>query len=164
MRNKAVLMFAMLAVSACTFAATVEDAKPVFGKKIQPAEFPELIAMIRMEIEPGGRWETVPDRDRPLLETKLSEMERILEGHDSVAELADDEQLRLINAQEHANAILTQNDGQRLVCERIKPVGSHRPVKQCMTVAQRRQENEDSRRYLERNAPRRVALPPGPNS
>jgi hypothetical protein len=164
MRMKTVLVLAMLALSTSAFAATVEDAKPVFGKKTQPADFPELIAMIRMEVKPGGRWETVPDRDRPLLEQKLSEMEDILEGHESVADLADDAQLRLINAQGHANAILTQNDGHRLICERIKPVGSHRPVKQCMTVAQRRQANEDSRRYLERNPPRMVALPPGPNS
>jgi hypothetical protein len=159
MRKQAILMFAMLAVSAGAFAATVEDAKPVFGKKTQPNDFPELIAMIRMEIEPGGRWETVPDKDRPLLEKKLSEMEDILEGHESVGELADDERLRLINAQEHANAILTQNDGHRLVCERVTPVGSHRPVKQCMTVAQRKQASDDSRRSLERMPPRRVTRP-----
>jgi hypothetical protein len=159
MRKQAILMFAMLAVSAGAFAATMEDAKPVFGKKTQPNDFPELIAMIRMEIEPGGRWETVPDKERPLLEKKLSEMEDILEGHESVGELDDDERLRLINAQEHANAILTQNDGHRLVCERVTPVGSHRPVKQCMTVAQRRQATEDSRRFMERNAPRRVSAP-----
>ncbi len=164
MRKQAVLMFAMFAVSAGTFAATIEDAKPVFGTKTKPSDFPELIEMIRMEIEPGGRWETVPDKDRPLLETKLSEMEKILEGRASIDELAEHDRLRLINAQEHANAILTQNDGHRLVCERVTPVGSHRPVKQCATVAQRRQSSEDSRRFLEQNRPRRVALPPGPNS
>ena len=157
-------MLAILAVSTSGFAATMEDAKPVFGTKTQPNDFPQLIAMIRMEIEQGGRWESVPDKDRPLLEMKLSEMEGILEGHESISELAEHERLRLINAQGHANAILTQNDGHRLVCERITPVGSHRPVKQCTTVAERRRASEDSRRFLEQNRPRRVALPPGPNS
>lgn len=159
MRKQAVLMLVLLACSVGLSAATVEDAKPVFGKKIEPTDFPELIAMIRMEIEPGGRWESVPDKERPLLEQKLSEMEKILEGHESVGELTENERLSLINAQEHANAILTQNDGHRLICERVTPVGSHRPVKQCMTVAQRRQTNEDSRRFMEQNHPRRIAVP-----
>lgn len=159
MRKQAVLMLAMLAFSAGAFAATVEDAKPVFGQKTKPNDFPELIAMIRMEIEQGGRWESVPDKDRPLLETKLNEMEELLEGRESIDELAEHERLRLINAQGHANAILIQNDGHRLVCERITPVGSHRPVKQCTTVAERRRASEDSRRFLEQNRPRRVAVP-----
>lgn len=162
MRKQAVLllaMLAMLAMSAGAFAATVEDAKPVFGEKTEPTDFPQLISMIRMEIEPGGRFEAVPDKNRPLLEEKLGEMERILDGHESVGELTENERLRLINAQEHANAILTQNDGHRLICERVTPVGSHRPEKQCMTVAQRRQASDDSRRFLEANHPRRIAAP-----
>lgn len=158
MRKQALILIALFAFAAGAQAGT-EQPKPVFGEKIAPAELPKLIEMIRYEIEPGGRWENVPKQDRPVLEAKLKEMEDVLQGRSSVGELNNDERLRLINAQEHANAILTEHDGQRLICKRETPTGSHRPQNICMTVAQRKQASEDSRRYLERNAPRRIAAP-----
>jgi hypothetical protein len=88
----------------------------------------------------------VPKKDRPVLIAKLQQMEDVLPRHESVGELNNEERLRLINVQEHANAILTQHDGQRLICKRETPTGSHRPSNLCMTLAQRKQATEDSRR------------------
>jgi hypothetical protein len=148
-RRQAVIFIALFGLAAGAQAGK-EQPKPVFGEKIAPTEFPQLIEMIRSEIEPGGRWEYVPKKERPILEAKLHEMERVLDGKSSLDELSNDERLRLINAQEHANAILTRHDGQRLVCRRETPTGSRRPVTTCLTMAQRKQEQEDSHRFLER--------------
>ncbi len=147
--RKPIFVISLLFALASSAFASPEQPKPVFGEKVAPTDFPELIAMIREEIQPRGRWEYVPDSERPLLETQLKVMEKLLAGHASVDELSNDEKLQLINAQEHANAILTQHDGRRLICERHTPTGSHRPKNICVTLAQRRQATEDSRRFLD---------------
>lgn len=148
MRKQALVISILFALVASAFASP-EQPKPVFGEKVAPTDFPELITMIREEIQPRGRWEYVPDSERPTLETQLKVMENLLEGHVSIDELSNDEKLQLINAQEHVNAILTQHDGRRLICERMTPTGSHRPKNVCVTLAQRRQATEDSRRFLD---------------
>ena len=114
-----------------------EQPKPVFGELVSPAEVPELIAMVRSELAPGGRWEEVPRKARPALESRLVEIEQLLEGRSSIDELSEDDKIRLINAQEHANSILTANDGERIVCERVKPIYSHIGQVLCVTRAQR---------------------------
>ncbi len=145
-------------VMAAGVAAGESQPKPVFGEKVAPGDFPQLIEMIRFEIQPGGRWEYVPKRDRPKLEEKLAEMERVIGDRSSIDELSDDDRIRLFNAQEHANAILTQHDGRRLICERHTPTGSHRPEKRCMTLAERERATADSRRFMDSVQSRR-ALP-----
>lgn len=147
MRYRAIV-FSAFCVFAMNVSASSQQPKPVFGEKVAPTQFAELIAMVRSEIEPGGRWEYVPKSQRRLLEEKFDEMERVLEGRQSVDELTNADKLRLINAQEHANAILTQHDGRRLICERVTPTGSHRPKNVCTSLAERKRANEDSTKFL----------------
>jgi hypothetical protein len=147
-RKQAMVLVALFGFAAATQVRT-EQPKPVFGEKIAPAELPQLIEMIRSQIEPGGRWEYVPKKERPTLEAKLDEMQRILAGRASLDELSNDERIRLINAQEHVNAILTRHDGERLICKRETPTGSHRPVNNCVTFADRKRDQEASRRFLD---------------
>jgi hypothetical protein len=146
--NYRFIVLSAFCVLAMNVSATSQQPKPVFGEKVVPTQFPELIAMVRSEIEPGGRWEYVPKSQRRLLEEKFDEMERVLDGRQSVDELSNAEKLRLINAQEHANAILTQHDGRRLICERVTPTGSHRPKNVCITLAERKRANEESTKML----------------
>jgi hypothetical protein len=47
-----------------------------------------------------------------------------------------DTQIQLFNAQEEVNGILKHNDGNRLVCERRKPIGSNIPQTHCHTFRQ----------------------------
>jgi hypothetical protein len=147
MRYRAMVLSAFC-VFAMNVAAASQQPKPVFGEKVAPAQFSELIAMVRSEIEPGGRWEYVPKSQRRLLEEKFGEMERVLEGRQSIDELTNADKLRLINAQEHVNAILVQHDGRRLICERVTPTGSHRPKNVCASLAERKRANEDSTNFL----------------
>lgn len=114
-----------------------EQPKPVFGEHVSPSEFPQLIAMVRAELEPGGRWQYVPEKRLPALESRLAEMEALLAGHGSVDEMTVEEKMKLLNAQEHANAILTDNDGERVICERHKPINSRIGSVLCVTLAER---------------------------
>jgi hypothetical protein len=159
MRIVMIVTAALLLAFAGTASANQPKApQPVFGKKAQPGDFPELIKMIRIELEPGGRFADVPPGDRPLLDEKLKLMETLLGDVRHVDELSDNDKMKLLNAQSHVNAVLLKNDDQRLVCERYTPTGSHRPQKVCITVAQRRENSERARRQLESN--QRIMLMP----
>jgi hypothetical protein len=132
------------------YGALPEQPAPVFGEKVAPTDFPQLIQMVRKELQPGGRWQYVPKGERPTLENRLGEMEMLLDGLASIDELSNDEKMNLLNAQEHANAILTRNDGERLICERSVPVGTHRAQVLCVTLAQRINMKGGGRQTMER--------------
>jgi hypothetical protein len=155
-----ILMLMLLFGMVAGVSATSTQTEPVFNGKVAPADVPRLVETIRAGTEPGGRWDQVPDRDRPELEKRLHEMETLLQGHASVDELTADEKLRLLNAQEQVNAILTEHDGERLICKRETPTGSHRPQVNCKTVAQRRLESESARQAL-RQTQRSTLRAPG---
>jgi hypothetical protein len=156
-----ILMLLLLSGIVAEVSAASTQPKPVFNERVAPADVPRLVETIRAGIEPGGRWDQVPDRDRPELERRLNEMEALVQGHASVEELTADEKLRLLNAQEHANAILTENDGERLICKRETPTGSHRPQVNCKTVAQRRLESENARETLRHSQRSTLRAPSG---
>jgi len=149
MTGKSLFFAALLVATSVVQAERAPDQpKPVFNEKAAPAQLDELIEMIRTEIKPGGRWEHVPEMQRPTLESELAKMESLLEGHESVDELSDVNKTRLMNAQSKANAILTRHDGERLICERHKPTGSHRTQTICITYAQRHRMRENSQDAL----------------
>ena len=54
-----------------------------------------------------------------------------------MAKMTVEEKMKLLNAQEHANAILTDNDGERVICERHKPINSRIGSVLCVTLAER---------------------------
>lgn len=149
MNQKILISVLLMSVSFFATAGEPEESKLVFGEKVTPTEFPQLIEMVRAEIQPGGRWEYVPQLDRPILENNLKLMESLLTDHVSVEDMSGNEKMKLINAQERVNVLLLQHDGQRLICERYTPTGSHRPQKICLTLAQRRKTTEDSQRMIE---------------
>ena len=156
MRIVIVVAALFLAFAGTVSANQPKPPQPVFGKKAQPGDFPELIKMIRIELEPGGRFADVPPGDRPLLDEKLKLMETLLGDVQHVDELSDNDKMKLLNAQSHVNAVLLKNDDQRLVCERYTPTGSHRPQKVCMTVAERARLQEQGQRLTDES--RRVGV------
>ncbi len=121
---------------------------PAVAKPPMPEAFAAMLDMVREELQPGGKYESVSERDRRKLDSQLSIMEKILTGVESIDELSDRQRIRLMNAQEMANSILTDNRNGRLVCEDYKPVGSQHHKKVCVSVAQRDNIRENSRAYI----------------
>jgi hypothetical protein len=117
-------------------------------RALKPDAFPQLLELIDRELQPGGRFQHLDEIERQLLAKELARMSSILQGHQSVEELAETERVDLINAQERANAILTQKDGERLICERRALVGSHKPETVCETYADRRIRTNKSRHIM----------------
>ena len=74
---------------------------------------------------------------------------RVPEGKASIEELPADDKVEAINHLEWIKATLTKADNERLVCERVKVVGSNRPQRVCRTVAEMRAARQEAERSLE---------------
>ena len=99
-------------------------------------------AKIREQMQAGGVYGFIKAADRARVETRLGDMQKLLQDHASQDAMAQADKIALANAQEEVNGILRHNDNNRLVCERRAPVGSNIPVTTCRTYG----EVEDQRR------------------
>ncbi|MBK8283542.1 MAG: hypothetical protein IPK97_00940 [Ahniella sp.] len=152
------LLFAIgltLAGSADAFMA--KQPSPAIPKQFAATEFDIIAKSIRIQMEPGGRFAYVPKIDRPAIEDNLKEMSRLLDGVEVIEELAHVDRIRLFNAQEKVNGLLLQHDGDRLVCEKTKVTGSHRPRTVCMTYNEKRAARETVDRMI--NNMQRTSMP-----
>jgi len=130
---RALVVGAFFAASAYAGAAT----KATIVTATTPAEFDAQIATIRTEIKPGGVYGGIKPADRETVEANLDRMSALLHKKGSSAALDANEKIELFNAQEKANAILTGNEQNRLICTNEMKSGTHFPVKTCQTVAER---------------------------
>lgn len=114
-----------------------------------PSEFAEQAAAVRKEMGDEGRYREVSAADRSMVEAELSKIEGLLQSKGSANKLNDSEQVELVNAQEHINALLTKNDGNRLICSQEKRTGSNFKIKTCMTAFQREERRRKSQQGLQ---------------
>lgn len=100
---------------------------------------------VRKDMQPGGRYAGTSAGDQQIVSRRLDEMQRLLEQRNGDS-LGERERMALFNAQEEINAILTRNDGERLICEYKTVSGSHRREKVCYKAAtadERRRQAQD---------------------
>ena len=113
------------------------------GPKADTKEkFEQVAANIRHEMEDGGRYEYVKPDERKTIEQKLAEIDALFGQDATVDSMKQDTKVKLFNAQEVINSILTRRDRDRVICKNEAPVGSHIPVTSCHTYGQ----EEDARR------------------
>ncbi len=153
------LLASLLFVS--TVAAAVSEPPLPAQQKVQPAQFPELAAQIRKEMQPGGRYLVNPDQ-RAEVDGELSAMEKLFAGHTALSELTAQQQVDLFNHQEHINAVLTKRDGDEKICHREAVVGSHMVQTVCTKRRDMEKTSRDTQQYwldVQRQQP--VPPPPG---
>jgi hypothetical protein len=142
-------------------ASWASDSKPNLSAN-DYAGFQAQSQVIRRDLNEGKLYSELDQKQRGEVTAALDRIDAALQSHGNVAALPEETKLRVFNDQELVNTILTKGrDDSRLLCTRETPVGSHRPVNSCKTVAQRRREqdrSQDTMRVLQR-AP---ALPSGP--
>ncbi len=146
MRIYPLLLLAML-LSPALFAQDTDENK---GKPIEKpvtadtAEtFARQTAWIEQEMGDGGRYEYATPVERQRVNVLLGEMGSLLQRSGSVAAMDAPTRIQLFNFQEEVNGILKHSDANRLVCERVKPIGSNIPQTHCHTFGQ----IEQTRRY-----------------
>jgi hypothetical protein len=120
-----------------------------------PEKFAQTADQVRKEMAPGGRYEFIRPDDKAKAEADMNAMAAILQKSGSVAAMKEDEKVKLFNAQEHLNGILTHSDRNRLVCENTAPTGSNLRRPTCLTVGEieiKRANDQNGLQQLERQA------------
>lgn len=140
MRLLMILVAALLSTAAMAYQP--EDKQPNI------ADILENQATIRSEAEARvGVFKSMSERQRKDLVSKSAQLTNTLEGK-QWSELSDAEQIEVFNTIETINAALTKAEDERLVCEQKKRPGSNMIMKSCKTVAQLRQQREDTQKAL----------------
>lgn len=115
----------------------------VLVKADNQGDFVTLVAAVRQQMQPGGRYEFVDTHERETVETNLAAMQSLLDKYGTVAQMDMNTKIQLFNDQEIVNAILTRRDDKRLVCESVAPIGSHIPRTSCRTYREMELERRD---------------------
>ncbi|HZH43200.1 MAG TPA: hypothetical protein VEY50_03835 [Lysobacter sp.] len=89
-----------------------------------------------------GRYGSLDEKKRQALFDHQDKVTRLLEGKRSVDDLSQTDRIAVFNSLEAIESIVNDAEDDRMVCERVKPVGSNRPKTVCMTVAERRAARE----------------------
>jgi len=147
MQKFACLFGAALLLQAGWVFAAAEQEKPLVARTWE--SFQKDSARIHQQMQPGGVYEHTPANDQARVEARLSDMSKLLQAHSSQSEMSETDKVALLNAQEEINGILQHNDNNRLICEHVAPVGSHRPVTTCQTYGEKIARQARDERYLE---------------
>lgn len=89
-----------------------------------------------------GGYEHLTDGEKQTILRKQDTIYALIDGRDSFDGLREDEKVRLFNAVEEVRALVAKAEDGRMVCERVKVIGSNRPQNKCLTVAERRRQRE----------------------
>ena len=150
MQIRVSLILCILLLHAGTACAAAAAEKPLVAQTFEA--FKQDSARIRKQMQPGGVYEHTSANEQARVEARLGDMYKLLEAHSSQAEMSETDKVALLNAQEEINGVLQHNDNNRLVCEHVAPVGSHRPVTTCQTYGEMMIRQESAQKYLQDRA------------
>lgn len=138
-RHTAILSLAtVLMFSSAALAST----SPVH-ENLDAGKIREQQAQIRADAEARrGRYEHLSEQTRQELFAKQDVVDRLTRGLTATTELPEVQRIELFNSLESISAIINRAEDDRLICERVRPVGSNRPTTFCQTVAERRRHRE----------------------
>jgi hypothetical protein len=138
-----------LLISLCTLSASADE---VVKKPVDVADTPEklqaVIDAIHGQMVVDGRYEFVHPDQRRDIDADFAMMMGLLRGAGSVAAMKEPDRVKLFNAQEHLNGILTHTDRNRLICEHRAGIGSHIQTNTCQTVAEVERARAGSQKYM----------------
>jgi hypothetical protein len=144
----------LMLLQAATVSAT--EAKPDV-KAGTKDEFAAVADHVRQQMAPGGRFEAVDKNQQATVNRDLSNMQSLYDRFGTVDAMDQTSKVELYNNQTEVNAILTRNDGDREVCEQVKPMGSNIPKTVCRTQRQINADADQSKTYLENHVMRNQA-------
>jgi len=147
--NKLILAAVAVSIAICGSAGAKENYKEQAFNADSKDKFDAVAADVRKEMEQGGRYQYVKPDERNQIDAKLAEMGTLFAESGSVASMKEDTKIKLFNDQEVVNSILQQRDGERVICKKEAPVGSHIPVATCHTYAQEVEARSGSQKQMQ---------------
>ena len=128
-------------------------ADEVVKNPVEVADTPEklqaAIDSIHAEMAPEKRYEFINATQQRDVYNDFATMMNLMKNAGSVAAMKEGDRVKLFNAQEHANGILTHSDRNRLICERRTKMGSNLPQNECRTVADIQRERAGSQKVMQ---------------
>ncbi|GAA0716896.1 hypothetical protein [Dokdonella soli] len=139
----------IVAASLAAPLSAAEKASPAVNADTKEA-FATVSEWVHKQMNEGGRYSHVTSREKETVDKRFDEMDKLFAKSGAVAQMSDDEKTRMFNAQEEINAILAKRDSERLICKNVAPVGSHIPVKTCVTAGELENRRREDTHYLDR--------------
>ena len=138
MRN--VFAMALAAITLFSFSAAAEDLITIDST---PAQIRTAQTEMRQAIErKTGNYSQFTEAERKAIFARQDEVLALIDGKSAIGDLAPDGRLALVNALEAVNAMVAGAEDNRLICERVKLIGSNRPQNKCISVGERRRQRE----------------------
>lgn len=128
-----VLLFGAVLCAGPAVAAKKEERAVTADNKMA---FEQQAEAVRRQMQTGGRYEFIKPGERETVDRRLDEMAAILEQGDAKS-LPKDRVASLNVAQDEINGILTKRDGNRMICENTRTIGSNLKSQQCVSYGQR---------------------------
>ena len=115
-------------------------------------DFAAVVAAVKKEMVPGGRYEFVSSSERKTIDANLAEMRSQFDQFGTVAAMDKDTKFQLYVDQENVNAILTHRDDRRIICKSELPLGSLLPKRTCRSYGLIERERHKSQELMIRIA------------
>lgn len=142
----------LLAIGLLSTAAGARAASSVVLPAFDTAKVVAEQQQIRRDADARtGRYKTMTSEKRERLFNEQNRLLSVIDSHD-YKDLNSEQRLQAFNSLEAISGLLNNEDDERMVCERVKTVGSNRVDRVCMTVAQRELSRERARENLDRNS------------
>ncbi|MCS3745655.1 hypothetical protein FHY18_001185 [Xanthomonas arboricola] len=127
-----------------------------------PRPFAEQAEKVRQDLSTGDTYSQIGNEDRSKVLSALQRMEMALQSSPNPMQLTPESKVAVFNDQELVNALLTRaGEDSRMICQRVRTVGSHLSTTQCMTAAERRRLRESNKDELTRLQRQPVLKQPG---
>ncbi|MEP6483140.1 MAG: hypothetical protein ABJB01_01740 [Rudaea sp.] len=140
----------IVALSICT-PLVAKDKPPIPDLEKQNIEtFQAQAAQVRKDMQKGGRFEYIKSDDRVRVDEGLTFMGELIQQNGTVAAMKEEDKVRLFNRQERINAILTNSDSQRMICEKADQPGTLMRATTCHTYAELQRRTRDAQNAIER--------------
>ncbi|MCD0247786.1 hypothetical protein [Xanthomonas melonis] len=149
------LLMLFLALQAFAANKTIVDLK---AKR----PFAEQAEQVRRDLSSGDTYAEIGPEDRAKVLAALERMQATLQASPDPAQLTPESNIAVFNDQELVNALLTKaGEDSRMVCQRVRAVGSHLSTTQCMTAAERRRLRDGDKNELTRLQRQNVRMQSG---
>jgi hypothetical protein len=143
----------MVAAALIAVAASCAWGDEVVKKPVDKADTPEklqaMIDSIHAEMAADKRYEFINPTERRNVDADFATMTALMTQAGSVEAMKQPDRIKLFNAQEHVNGILTHSDRNRLICERRSKMGSNLPVTECRTLADIELNHSETRQFMQ---------------
>lgn len=139
-------VFALIATMSLLSMPSIARAKPADGRLEQANELlqsqADAQAFVRevndtIDLAKQGAYGSIKEEDVTRLNQAQQTIVSLLKNRTSSMELSPDHRIEVYNAQEEITAILRNDEKGRIVCQKIKTIGTRVTKRECLTVAER---------------------------